>query len=139
MGGSSELPRAQLTNAQLIELAREAASRAHAPYSGVDVGAILVGASGALYAGANVENASFGVTLCAERVALSKALYEGERRFAKLVVYSSRVLPVPCGACRQFLSEFFRGREEVLVASDRAIDRYLFRDLYPHPFALERP
>ena len=129
----------QMTNSELIDRARAAAAAAHAPYSGVRVGAVLVGASGRIYTGANVENASYGVTICAERACLAHAVNEGETVFRKLVVYSPSLLPVPCGACLQFMSEFFRGREQIIVVSDRAINTFLFRDLFPHPFALRKP
>jgi cytidine deaminase len=91
----------------MLEAAREASRRAYAPYSRLRVGAALLGASGRISAGANVENASFGLTICAERVALFSAIAAGERQFLGVVIYSGAREPLlPCGACRQALAEF---------------------------------
>jgi len=128
-----------MKNSELVDKARAAAAAAYAPYSGVQVGAVLVGASGRVYTGANVENASYGVTICAERACLAHAVNEGETLFRKLVVYSPSILPVPCGACLQFMSEFFRGREQIIVVSQLARNTFLFRDLFPYPSAHTKP
>ena len=128
-----------MKKSELFDKARAAAASAYAPYSGVQVGAVVVGASGRVYTGSNVENASYGVTICAERACLAHAVSEGERLFRKLVVYSPSILPVPCGACLQFMSEFFRGQEQIIVISELAKNTFLFRDLFPHPFTLTSP
>lgn len=91
----------------LLELARRAADAAYSPYSGVRVGAALRASDGSVFVGCNVENASYGLTLCAERTALVKAVSEGARTFDAIAIWSNRSsLLMPCGACRQMLHEF---------------------------------
>jgi len=91
----------------LIEQARAARSRAYAPYSHFSVGAALRVKSGRVFCGCNVENLSFGLTICAERVAVCAAIAAGETEFEAIAVVSDSVNPVtPCGACRQVLAEF---------------------------------
>ncbi|HJO26810.1 MAG TPA: cytidine deaminase [Planctomycetota bacterium] len=100
---------------ELVRLAREAMGQAHSPYSQMQVGAALVTASGRIFSGCNVENASYGLTLCAERTAVVKAVSAGERAFTQLAITTSRGAPLmPCGACRQFLREF-GGELRILV------------------------
>ncbi len=92
---------------RLVTSAVEVRRRAYAPYSGFAVGAALLGSSGQIYVGCNVENLSFGLTVCAERAAVFTALGSGEREYAFLVIVSGSRHPVsPCGACRQVLAEF---------------------------------
>jgi cytidine deaminase len=99
---------------ELIRIALEARLRAYAPYSKYQVGAALLTKSGRIYSGCNIENASYGATICAERVAVVKAVSEGETAFEALVVAGDGKEPVaPCGICRQFLSEF--GLDLVLI------------------------
>src|SRR5919106_5668640 len=90
---------------KLMRAALDAQQRAFCPYSNFPVGAALRTAGGTIYQGVNVENASFGLTICAERVAASAAIAAGEREFAAIAV-ASRGGVTPCGACRQFLAEF---------------------------------
>ena len=123
----------------LIEAAAQAASRAYAPYSRYRVGAALRLGNGEIVCGCNVENASFGLTLCAERVAVAAAVARGERSFAALaIVAEGEAPPFPCGACRQTLAEFCAADFPVHVAT--AADRETIRpfrlgDLLPHAFA----
>ena len=118
----------------LIRQASEARRQAYAPYSEFAVGAALLGESGRVYTGCNIENVSFGLTVCAERVALFKAVSEGERRFRAVAVVTATGV-TPCGACRQVLSEFAPDLE-VLVAREGATDYqvHYLPDLLPHSF-----
>jgi cytidine deaminase len=96
-----------MTKSHLIEKAKEASRKAYAPYSNYKVGAALLTKSGKVYTGCNIENSSYGLTNCAERTAVFKAVSEGEMKFEEMAIYAdSPNLPTPCGACRQVLSEF---------------------------------
>lgn len=105
----------------LIAAALDARQRAYAPYSRFQVGAALLSAKGAIIPGCNVENASYGLTICAERVAMSAAISLGHRQFLALAVAASGG-PTPCGACRQFLVEFAPQLPVIIVDAD-AVDR----------------
>ena len=100
---------------ELVARAAQAREKAYAPYSGYDVGAALLAKSGRIYTGCNVENAVYPLTTCAERVAVVKAVSEGEREFVALAV-SSKNGGAPCGACRQTLREF--GEDIVVLIAD---------------------
>lgn len=91
---------------ELLDMAREASKMSYSPYSRVCVGAALVVKSGKVYTGCNVENSSYGGTICAERTAALKAVSDGEREFESIAIAGSIHNLVPCGMCRQFLSEF---------------------------------
>ena len=118
-------------------VARAAAARenAIATYSGFKVGAALEAKDGRIYTGCNIENVSYGLTVCAERVALWKALSEGVREFTRIaIVTDAPVVTPPCGACRQLLWEYC-GDIPVHLHSLRQIDEYYqLADLLPHPF-----
>ena len=121
---------------ELMERARQAAGRAYAPYSGFAVGAALACEDGSVYTGCNVEGCSFGNAICAERVALVKAVSDGHRRFAALAVAGGETPCVPCGICRQMLLEF-APELRVYCAPLRAGDMVCYRldrDLLPHGF-----
>jgi cytidine deaminase len=119
----------------LIAAARGAREHAHAPYSNFRVGAAVRAKSGRVFTGCNVENATFGLTLCAERVAVFKAISEGERGFdAVAVVADTDSLTPPCGACRQILWEFCGDAEVVLANLDGKIERHRMGALFPKPF-----
>ena len=105
------------SNLELIKAATAARENAHAPFSQFKVGAALLTAVDGIVTGCNVENASYGLTMCAERVAIFKAITEGERKFVKIcVVADTETLTPPCGACRQIIWEFC-GDVEVLMAN----------------------
>ena len=110
-----------MTPEQLIELAKDAMTRAYAPYSGFKVGAALLCSDGTVYQGCNIENASFSPTVCAERTAIFKAVSEGKRDFAAIAVCGGKdgvitgLFP-PCGVCRQVMREFCRDNFPVYLA-----------------------
>lgn len=119
----------------LVAAAREARERAWAPYSTFKVGAALETAEGLIITGCNIENASYGLTICAERVAMFKALSEGHRRFVRIAVVADTVVPTsPCGACRQVLWEFGPDLEVLLANLDAITGRHRLAELLPHPF-----
>src|SRR5580765_3223968 len=119
----------------LIAAARLARENAHAPYSNFRVGAALRAASGRIFAGCNVENATYGLTVCAERVAIFKAISEGERGFdAIAVVTDAEPLTPPCGACRQLIWEFCGDVPVILANLKGKVESIPMRDLFPKPF-----
>jgi cytidine deaminase len=119
----------------LIASAERARSYAHAPYSHFRVGASLETAEGKIYTGCNVENATYGLTVCAERVAVWKAISEGQTEFRRLaIVVDTCELPPPCGACRQVIWEFCADIEIILANLSGAKASYSMRDLLPYPF-----
>ena len=124
----------------LIKKAVAAMRRAYAPYSRFCVGAALLTREGRVFQGCNVENASYGLTLCAERTALGAAIVAGHRRFTALAVVSSgQTAPMPCGACLQMLAEFCRPDFVIVTAAARnpaAMAIYPLKDLLPQAFRL---
>jgi cytidine deaminase len=120
---------------RLVEAARTVRQRAHAPYSGFKVGAALEAADGSVAIGCNVENATYGLTICAERSAIFRAMADGHRAFTRVVIVADTDEPTPpCGACRQLLWEFCGDVEVVLANLDRTTARYRMSDLLPVPF-----
>jgi cytidine deaminase len=119
----------------LVIAAREARELAIAPYSQFKVGAALRTASGVVYRGCNIESASYGLTVCAERVALLKALSEGERDFTTIVIAADTFEPTPpCGACRQLLWEYCGTILVILANLSKVCGWYQLEDLLPLPF-----
>jgi cytidine deaminase len=120
---------------QLVRAARRARRYAHAAYSTFKVGAALETTDGTIITGCNVENATYGLTICAERVAMFKALSEGHRRFRRVAVVADTQAPTPpCGACRQILWEFGGDLEVILANLRRETGRHRLKDLLPLPF-----
>jgi cytidine deaminase len=118
-----------------VTAARVARERALAAFSDFKVGAALETADGRIVTGCNLENSTYGLTMCAERVAVFKALSEGYRSFKRIAVVADTNQPTtPCGACRQILWEF-AGNIEVILADPREVkSRHQLKDLLPHPF-----
>lgn len=121
----------------LASAAKDASGRAYCPYSRFPVGAAVRARDGALYAGCNVENASFGLTVCAERNAIFSAVAAGARDLMALVVYTPTPSPVtPCGACRQVLSEFAPDADVICVCAGAERLTFKASDLLPNGFTL---
>ncbi len=119
---------------ELIKQALAARKNAYCPYSNFPVGAALLCADGSVYTGVNVENASYGLTMCAERVAMFKAISEGKRDFVKLAVVCDADRCSPCGACRQVIYEHAPEIEILLGNSDGKFERTTIKELLPNAF-----
>jgi cytidine deaminase len=121
--------------ALLVQAGRKARERAHAPFSKFRVGAAVRTKSGKIFGGCNIENASYGLTICAERTAIFKAISEGEREFdAIAVVTDVEKLTPPCGACRQIIWEFCGDVEVVLANLEGKLEMHRAGALLPRPF-----
>ncbi len=120
---------------KLIEKAKEAAKNAYSPYSGIKVGSALLTKSGKIFTGCNVENVSYSLTVCAERVAILKAVSEGEKEFEKIVIYSDKMM-YPCGACLQVMAEFNPDMEIIIVDKEENIKKYSLKEILRFPFKL---
>jgi len=138
-----EVDHVELTRALKVELmaaAREAQASAYAPYSNFPVGAAVLLSDGAIYRGCNVENASFGLTICAERVAIFNAIADGRMDIvAVAVITASPKLCKPCGACRQVIAEFSKADNPIIVISSCAAgasEMQTITELLPDTFAL---
>ena len=119
----------------LLEAAKQARENAHAPFSNFRVGAAVRASSGRVFGGCNVENATYGLTLCAERIAIFKAISEGERGFdAITIVTDTDTLTPPCGACRQIMWEFCGNIPVTLANLKDKSETFRMRDLFPRPF-----
>lgn len=122
-------------NSMLVKKAREAMKNAYNPYSKFYVGAALLTKSGKIYTGCNIENVSFGATICAERVALVKAISEGDKNFVKIAIASSGDdFIYPCGICRQMLAEFNKNLQVIVSNKKNEIREHSLAELLPHSF-----
>ena len=120
---------------ELIDAARQARQHAHAAYSNFKVGAALETADGTIVTGCNIENATYGLTVCAERVAMFTALAAGHREFRRIAIVADHDAPTPpCGACRQILWEFGGDLDVILANLQHETGRHRLADLLPQPF-----
>ena len=124
--------------ANLLKLASEAAQNAYSPYSNFKVGACVLFEDGKTYTGCNVENASYGLTLCAERNAISSAIADGQKsKLAAVAIYSPNAkLCYPCGACRQWIAEFSKDAAVIVENSEGNPQAFSIKDLLPYSFEL---
>lgn len=121
---------------ELVKLALKAMKKAYVPYSGFHVGAALIADNGQVYTGCNIENASYGATICAERTAISKAISDGAKEILAIAVASdSEAATMPCGICRQVINEFC-SPETPLYLSDKdgIYEVFEFNEILPHAF-----
>ena len=119
---------------RLIDAATEAIGNSYSPYSQFPVGAAVLTESGRIYSGTNIENASYGATVCAERVAIFKAVSEGDARISAVAIYTNAAnLAFPCGMCLQVMSEFCDDIP-IILASDTLVRVYQLSELMPHRF-----
>lgn len=124
----------RISDEHLLELAKKASINAYAPYSGFPVGAALLGSDGTVFTGCNIENASYGLTICAERVALFKAVSEGVKDFVTLALWTEKP-SWPCGACLQCLAEFAPNLR-VIRLGEAGIEERTLKELLPLAFHL---
>ena len=125
------------TDRQLLDMAKNAMKYSYSPYSHFAVGACVLMKDGSVFTGCNIENSSFGATNCAERTAIFKAVSEGRKEFAKIAIVSSSGLKTyPCGICRQVMSEFFKGNEQIILENAGEIIKYTIDYLLPDSFKL---
>lgn len=126
-----------MTNRELYEIAVGMLPKAYAPFSKYQVGAALLTKDGKIYTGCNVENSSFGGTICAERTAFVKAVSEGDKEFEKIAIVSSGGEAWPCGICRQFMKEFCDDDFVIITGNDvDSIRTYTLAELLPEGFRL---
>ena len=134
----------KINKEELIAAAREARKKSYCPYSHFAVGAALLTESGKIYTGANIENASYTPTVCAERVAIFTAIHDGERKFSAIAISGGKTGEepssafYPCGVCRQVLSEFCDADLPVIVDTPDGVVTLTMRELYPHGFTKEQ-
>ena len=127
---------------KLIELAKEAMTKSYSPYSGYKVGAALLCADGTVYQGCNIENASYTPTVCAERTAFFKAIYDGERDFTAIAICGGKVGVItgqfpPCGVCRQVMREFCADDFTVYMIGPDGYETTTLGELLPHSFCAQ--
>ena len=123
---------------KLIWVAKKAMERAHAPYSNYKVGVVLLCSDGTVFKGCNIENASYGLTNCAERTAIFSAIASGKKEFKAIAIAAStKPVPFPCGACRQVLAEFCKPDFPIYIANEGGYETTTLGELLPHAFDLK--
>jgi len=132
------MPASKRTYHSLVQRARKALRHSHAPFSGFRVGAALLANNGRIYHGCNIENSSYGLTICAERTAIFRAISDGVHKFQAIAIVSDEGgFTSPCGACRQVLSDL-AGNIDVILADHRGqMKVFKMKNLLPHPFTPE--
>lgn len=126
---------------ELLEVAERARAKSYSPYSGISVGAALLTESGTIYTGANIENAAYGPTVCAERVAIFSAVHAGERDFVAIAIAGGRSGEqsqdafVPCGVCRQVMAEFAGADLVIITAKGNTYEARTLGELLPYAFS----
>ena len=124
---------------ELVKRSIQAKNRAYAPYSGFRVGACVLTTNGRIYCGANIENASYSLTICAERVAIFRAVFEEEKGFTAIAISTdSDEFVYPCGACRQVISEFSDNPDVILINKNGETKTVKFKQIFPDAFRLKR-
>lgn len=122
---------------ELFKEARTASLKAYAPYSGYKVGAAILTTNGTIYTGCNIENASYSLTVCAERNAITNAIINGEKEFKSIAIYVDTEPPfTPCGACRQVLSEFASDLK-IFYGNDKSVHSTTLKKIFPHSFSIK--
>ncbi len=125
-------------NTELIKAAIKAKDSSYSPYSNFRVGAALLSKSGKIFPGANIENASYSLCICAERVAFVKALTEGNKEFVKIAISTDEEdFAFPCGSCRQFMAEFSPDLEILLIVNEKTTKSFKLSELFPNSFKLK--
>lgn len=123
---------------EMLGAAKEILKNSYSPYSKIRIASVVLSESGKIAAGVNVENASYGLTVCAERAALFKAISQGEQKFKTIIIYSEDTDPIPCGACLQVMAEFFDGNEQVIIAGPEGIRHFKFSEIFPYRFQIKK-
>lgn len=125
-----------MNDACLLSLAQAAAVNSYSPYSKIRIGAALLGENGKVYSGSNIENSSYGLTICAERSAVINAIAaHGVQNFSAIAIYSEDLLPMPCGACAQFISEFVEDIK-IIISHDGENKVLSLSKILPSPFQI---
>lgn len=120
---------------KLIIKAKQAAISSYSPYSGIKIGAAILTDENNIFAGCNIENSSYGLTICAERVAFANAIAGGSKQITAIAVHSDEIFPIPCGACVQFMAEFSPDLI-IVVNGPQTQKKFLLSDIFPYPFKL---
>lgn len=133
-----DLPVEKTSIEELLNIAKEAKEHAYAPYSKFKVGAAVITGEGRIYTGANIENATYGATICAERLAIYKAVYDGAKSIDMVAIASEEPDTIPCGICRQVMSEFSSEKGTIICTEgeDGKPIKYTLDELLPHAFKL---